>query len=249
VDIFDNDLVERIEKKNGGFSAHTKKGKTLDTKTILVATGSHRKRLNVPGEREFEGKGVVFCSTCDAPLFGGKTVAVVGGGNAGLEAVNDLLPYASKIYLLEYEAALRGDPITQEKVLSEKNVSVILNAAVEEIVGDEMVCELRYKDRIGGELKSLPVEGVFVEIGVVPSSDCVRELVGLNQRGEIVVDHKTQATSLNGIWAAGDVTDALYRQNNVSVGNAVTAVLNIYDHLNTAHSYPHDQLKRFLREL
>jgi alkyl hydroperoxide reductase subunit F len=187
--------------------------------------------LDVPGEKEFEGKGVVYCSTCDAPIFQGKEVAVVGGGNAGLEAVTDLLPYASKIYLIHRNDILKGDLVTQEKVKASLKVNVILNAEVQKILGDKTVTGLEYKDKNSGSLKELKVEGVFVEIGIIPNSDLVEDIVSLNFRGEIATDPKTQATSHIGIWAAGDATDGLYRQNNISAGDAVKAVLNIYDFL------------------
>jgi len=124
------DKVAKIEKKEGGFTVTTEKGKTFDTKTILLTTGSHRRKLGVPGEKEFEGKGVAYCATCDAPLFAGMDVAVVGGGNAGLEAVVDLFPYAKKIYLLHRGDALKGDPITQERVTSSDQVEIILNKVI-----------------------------------------------------------------------------------------------------------------------
>ena len=217
--------------QGGGFRVETKQGTTLETRTVLMALGSRRRRLGVPGEDKFEGKGVVFCSTCDAPLFKDKVTAVVGGGNAGLEAVRDLLSYASKIYLVVRSDALKGDPITQDTVKQSPKVDIIYNAETQEILGDGFVTALRYKDKASGGVKELKLDGVFVEIGSVPNSDLVKDVVERNERGEIVVDHKTQRTSLPGIWAAGDVSDVLYKQNNVSVGDAVKAVLNIYDYL------------------
>ncbi|MBI2036987.1 MAG: FAD-dependent oxidoreductase [Candidatus Liptonbacteria bacterium] len=164
---------------------------------------------------------------------------MVGGGNAGLEAVRDLLPYAAKIYLVVRSDALKGDPVTQDTVKQSPKVEVIYNAETQEVLGDGFVTGLRYKDNVSGPdasagaggMKELKLDGVFVEIGSVPNSDLVKDLVQLNERGEIVVDHKTQRASLAGIWAAGDVSDVLYKQNNVSVGDAVKAVLNIYDYL------------------
>jgi alkyl hydroperoxide reductase subunit F len=175
---------------------------------------------------------VAYCATCDAPVFGGKTVAVVGGGNAGLESVIDLISYAEKIYLLEFTDALRGDQITQEKVRTSTGVEILLNAKATEVVGAQFVTGLKYEDQKTKEIKELGVEGVFVEIGSMPNSDFVRDLVQLNKLGEVIVDHKTQASSFPGIWAAGDVSDVLYKQNNISAGDAIKAVLNIYDYLN-----------------
>ncbi|KKU19153.1 MAG: NADH dehydrogenase, partial [Parcubacteria group bacterium GW2011_GWA2_46_10] len=202
-----------------------------EAKKVLVTSGSHRKRLEVPGGKEFDGKGVAYCATCDAPLYQDKDVAVVGGGNAGLESVIDLEPYASKIYLLHRRDELKGDPVSQEKIKGMKKVEIIYNADTQEIMGDKFVTGLRYRDNKTGEEKTLAVQGVFVEIGIVPNSDIVADLVKLNSRGEIVVDHKTQLTSDPGIWAAGDVTDVLYNQNNISAGDAIKAVLNIYDRI------------------
>jgi alkyl hydroperoxide reductase subunit F len=214
-----------------GFRVTTKKGKVFEAKAILLVSGSRRRKLGVPGEKEFEGKGVAYCSTCDAPLFGGRQVAVVGGGNSGLEAVRDLLPYAAEIYLLHHRSELKGDKETQEKVLNHKNIHVILNAETQSINGQTGVESLTYKDLSTGETKVLPVQGVFVEAGLLPNSDIVKDLVELNDHGAVKINFQTQATSREGIWAAGDVADSLYRQNNISMGDAVKAVLNIYDYL------------------
>ncbi len=234
IDIVDGDLATGVAKRDDGtFAVTTKNGKSLETKYILLTSGSRRKRLGVSGEDAFDGKGVVFCTTCDAPLFGGKTVAVVGGGNSALEGVEDLLQYASKVYLIVRSEVLRGDPITQEKVKSHPNVEILWNTVVEEIKGStnepQFVNGIKYKNIKTGEEKDLPLDGVFIEIGLTPNSDFVKDLVTLNEIGHVVVDHKTQQTSCPGIWAAGDVSDVLYDQNNISVGDAIKATLNIYD--------------------
>ncbi len=232
IEIAEGARAASVAPEGNGFGITTEADKKFYAKTILLATGSGRRRLGVPGEREFEGKGVVYCATCDAPLFGGKDVAVVGGGNAGLEAVVCLLPYARHIFLLECTGALRGDEVTIEKIEKQPSVEVITDAEAEAIVGERMVRGIRYRPVGGGAPVEIPVDGVFVEIGIVPSSDVVRGLVALNGRGEVTVDPRTQATSRAGIWAAGDVTDGLYRQNNISAGDAVKAILNIWDFLN-----------------
>lgn len=231
IEIIEGERVNSVTKSDKGFLVTTEGGKEFETKTVLVTAGSMRKKLGIPGEAQFDGKGVVYCSTCDAPLFGGKTVAVIGGGNAGLEAVIDLFPYAEKIYLLEYSGELKGDPITQEKIRSNKKVEIILNAKTMEIVGEGFVTGLKYEDRSTGKTKELALGGVFVEIGAIPNTGFVKDLVELNDFGEIIVDHKTQKASIDGIWAAGDASDVLYKQNNVSAGDAVKAVLNIDSHL------------------
>lgn len=234
IDIVEGDLVEKIERIPGdtpAFKAVTKDGKVFEAKTVLLTAGSRRKKLGVSGEKELEGKGVVYCSTCDAPLFGGQDVAVVGGGNAGLEAVEDLIPYAGKIYLLHYRDVLKGDPVTQERIKASPKVTILLNAETKRICGEKSVTGLEYNDLVSGETKTLVVQGVFVEIGIVPNGDLLKNLVALNGRGEVIVDHKTQRASIPGVWAAGDATDVLYKQNNISAGDAVKAVLNINDYL------------------
>ena len=232
IEIVEGQRVEKVEKlADNHFRLRVTDGATYETTKVLIASGSHRKRLEIPGGREFDGKGVAYCATCDAPLYQNKTVAVVGGGNAGLESVIDLEPYASKIYLLHRRDELKGDPITQEKIRGMSKVEIIYNADTTEVMGDKFVTGLRYKDNKTGEEKTLAVQGVFVEIGIIPNSDIVKDIVKLNSRGEIIVNHKTQVSSDPGIWAAGDVTDVLYNQNNISAGDAVKAVLNIYDRI------------------
>ncbi len=232
IDIFDGERVVKIEKSGENFVVKTESGKTYEAKYLLTTAGSRRRHLGVPGEDRHEGRGVAYCSICDAPLFGDKVVAVVGGGNAGLEAVVDLQPYAKKIYLLERGDSVKGDPITFEKIKKDSKVEVILNAQTLEIVGDAAVNGLKYKDLKTNEEKILTLEGVFVEVGILPNSEMLGDLVEKDKFGDVVVDHKTQRTSCPGLWAAGDVTDVLYKQNNISAGDAVKAVLNIYDELN-----------------
>ncbi|OGZ43927.1 MAG: hypothetical protein A3J55_00650 [Candidatus Ryanbacteria bacterium RIFCSPHIGHO2_02_FULL_45_17b] len=231
VEIKAPELVTKISKKDGGFLVETDRGGVYETRTVIVTSGARRRKLGIPGEKEFDGKGVAYCSTCDAPLFSGKDVAVVGGGNAGLEAAVDLLPYANKIYLLEYTDTLKGDPVTQEKIKSSGKAEVIYHAETVRVEGEKFVTGLVYKDRVSGEEKTLSVGGVFVEIGSVPNSEFIKDLVELNKAGEIVIDHKTSATSVPGIWAAGDVTDEMYKQNNISVGDGVKAALSCYQYL------------------
>ena len=231
----EGDRVSRVEKKNGGFLVQTESGKTEEAKTVLIVSGSRRRTLNVPGEERLNGKGVIYCTTCDAPLFSGKTVAVIGGGNSGLESARDFLSYCPKVYLLQHSDRLKGDPVTEEKLRKDPRMTILLNAETTEILGDTFVTGLRYKDLATGEIRELALQGVGVEIGSVPNSEMVKNLVTLNKSGEIVIDHKTQVASERGIWAAGDVTDALYKQNNISAGDAIKAILNIDDHLHRNH--------------
>ncbi len=160
---------------------------------------------------------------------------MVGAGNAGLEAVVDSIPYANNIYLLVRGTELRGDAVTQEKVKNHPKVKILYNAVTEEVLGEKMVTGVRYQDNATGEKKELSIQGFFVEIGSLPNSDFVKDLVELNKIGEIVVDHKTQASSCVGIWASGDVSDVVYKQNNISAGDAIKGLLNIYDFLHRNH--------------
>jgi thioredoxin-disulfide reductase len=231
IEIKDQTLALKIEKKDNGFVVKTNKEEVFETKTVLMALGTHYRKLNVPGEDKFMGRGVFYCATCDAPLMKGKAVVIVGGGNSGFESAIDLLPYASKIYLLEYTDTFSADLTTQEKAKNSGKIEAITMAAVQEVFGDELVKGIKYQNRQSGETKELAVEGIFVSIGYQPSSEIVKGLVELNKAGEIVVDCKTQRSSLEGIWAAGDISDALYRQGNIAIGDAIKAVLNIYDYL------------------
>lgn len=232
IEIIEGEKVTEIKKEGEAFKLKTDKDKELETKTALVVSGSHRRRLGIPGEDKFDGNGVAFCSICDAPMFKDKDVAVVGGGNSGLEAVVDLLPYASKIYLVVRGEKLKGDPVTQEQIKGKDKVEILFNADSREIQGDKTVTGLKYEDLKSNEMKELNVGGVFVEIGAVPNTEFVKDLVDINDYKEIIVDHKTQRASVEGIWAAGDASDVLYKQNNVSAGDAIKAVLNIYEYLN-----------------
>ena len=231
IEIKDGVRVSKIEKIAGGFKIFVN-DESFETKTLLIALGSRYRRLNVSGEDKFEGKGVFYCSTCDAPLMKGKTAGVIGGGNSGFGAAADLLPYASKIYVLEYSDILKADQITQEKIKNSGKAEIITMAEVSEIFGGDFVSGLKYKDRRNGEAKEINLDGVFVAIGYQPNSDLVKDLIELNPRGEIIINHQTQKTSCEGIWAAGDITDVLYKQINIAIGDATKAVLNIYEYLN-----------------
>ncbi len=214
------------------FAVKTDQGNTHRGKTVVLAAGARRRKLGVTGEEKFEGKGVAYCSTCDAPLFSDKKVAVIGGGNAGLEAVQDLFPYASEVYLLEYGNQIKGDPVTFEDIKKNPKLKeVFLNAQTLEILGDKFVTGLKYQDRSSGEEKTLELDGVFVEIGSVPNSEMVKGLVELDKWGQVIIDSKHASTSHPGIFAAGDITDDPYKQNNISAGDAVKAALAAYAYL------------------
>lgn len=220
-----------IKEKGGQFVVMTDKNE-YQAKTLIVASGARRRKLDVPGAKQFEGKGIAYCSTCDAPIFADKPVAVVGGGNAGVEAVQDLIPYASEIYLLDKDVQLRADPITIEKIKqSPKLKKIIYRADIIEVIGDRFVSGLKFKNGLTGEEELLKVNGIFVAIGTLPNSEIVKDLVELNERQEIIIDHRSGATSHPAIFAAGDVADSLYKQNNISAGDGIKAALSAYYYL------------------
>ena len=212
------------------FDVVTDAGDLYRGKALILAIGGRRRKLNVPGEQEFDGKGVVYCSTCDAPLFRDKTVAVVGGGNAGMEAVIDLFPYAKKIYLLQRSNILKADKGTQEKVRENEKVEILLNARIKKIEGETFITGLIYED-VDGKEQKLDIEGVFVEIGSVPNSEIVKDIVELDRYGQIKIDSKLGTTSHQGVFAAGDITDDPYKQNNISAGDGVKSALAAYAYL------------------
>jgi alkyl hydroperoxide reductase subunit F len=213
------------------FEVTTDQGQTYRTRTVIVASGGRRKRLQVPGEDRLDGQGVAYCSTCDAPFFQNLDVAVVGSGNSALETVIDLAPYARKIYLLIRGNQPKGDPSMQEKVTGIPQLQILPQTAVQEILGEESVAGLRFQDLQTGKASELAVKGVFVAIGSVPNSDFVRSLVDTNQSGEILIDHQTAQTSRKGIFAAGDVTNDPFKQNNISAGDGVRAALSAYHYI------------------
>lgn len=214
------------------FEVKTDQGNNYRGKMVIVCSGARRRKMGIPGENNFEGKGVSYCSTCDAPLFKGRKVAVVGGGNAGLEAIIDLFPYVEEIYLLDRGEAIRGDQTAFEEVrINPKFKGAIFNARVLEILGEQLVTGLKYQDTKTAEEKILEVQGVFVEIGSVPNSELVKDLVQLDEHGQIIINFQHSRTSHPGIFAAGDVTCDPYKQSNISAGDGVKAALAAYDYL------------------
>lgn len=229
IEVKDGVLVTGVAQQDDGFLITDSKGNTYQTKTVLVTAGSGYRHLGVPGEQEFSGNGVFYCATCDAPLMQDKAVVVIGGGNSGLEAARDLLPFASNVTILEFAPQLKGDPVTQEVLRKDPKVTVITRARVKEISGNGAVRGLTYIDLATNEERKLDVEGVFVAIGMQPNSDIMQGLVDMTPSRNIMVDHKTMQTSASGIWAAGDITDGFYNQINTAIGDAVKAVLNIHE--------------------
>lgn len=218
----------KVEKNGDGFSVFTDKG-SYETRSVLVATGSHRRKLSIPGAEKFDNKGISYCASCDGPLFADKDVVIVGGGNAGFETAAQLLAYAKSVTLLHRGFHFsKADPITVEKVLKHPKMSVLKESAPTAVKGEQFVNAIVYKNTKTGEEKELPTEGIFVEIGATPTTDFVKGIVDLNEYGAIKIDPWTQQASLKGIWAAGDCTNVLYHQNNISAGDGVRAIEDIY---------------------
>lgn len=220
--------ASKVEKAAEGFLITTTQG-THEAKTVLIATGGSRKKLDAVGADTFEHKGVTYCASCDGPLFTGQDVAVVGGGNAGFETAAQLLAYCKSVTLVHrHHSFLKADKATVDAVLAHPNMRVLYNAVPVEVKGDMFVNALVTKDVDTGALTETPVAAVFVEIGMIPATDLVKGLVDLDDWGKIKVDGKSQRTSLPGIWAAGDCSDGLYHQNNIAAGDAVKALEDIY---------------------
>lgn len=206
-------------------------GASLKAKTLILATGARWREMNVPGEQEYRGKGVAYCPHCDGPLFKGKRVAVIGGGNSGVEAAIDLAGIVAHVTLIEFDSALRADAVLQKKLHSLANVTVITSALTTEVKGDgQKVSGLVYQDRSSEELHTVELEGIFVQIGLLPNSDWLKGVIELSPRGEIIVDSKG-GTNVPGIFAAGDVTTVPYKQIVIAVGDGAKASLSAFDHL------------------
>jgi len=206
-------------------------GATLKSKTVILSTGARWREMNVPGEAEYKAKGVCFCPHCDGPLFKGKRVAVIGGGNSGVEAAIDLAGIVSHVTLLEFADTLRADAVLQDKLNSLPNVTVIKSALTTEVIGDgQKVTAIRYKDRVGGSEQVVELEGIFVQIGLLPNTDWLKGTVELSKHGEIIIDAKGQ-TSVPGVFAAGDCTTVPYKQIIIAMGAGATASLSAFDHL------------------
>lgn len=217
-----------LEKNGSTFKVTTGKN-TYEAKAVLIATGGHRRKLTIPGAEAFENKGVTYCASCDGPLFADQDVAVIGGGNAGFETAQQLLAYAKSVTLIHRRASFdKADAATVEAVKAHPNFTPLMNSEPVEIKGSPFVNALVVKNIESGETKELPVTGIFVEIGMLPNTDFAEGVVTLDEHKRIVVDAKNQRTGVEGVWAAGDVTDELYHQNNIAAGDGVKALEDIY---------------------
>jgi alkyl hydroperoxide reductase subunit F len=224
--------VNDIKKSDSGFTTITDNG-SFESKAVLIATGSTRRKLEVPGAEEFDNKGLTYCASCDGPLFSGQDVVVIGGGNAALETSAQLLAYCKSVTLLNRSEKLKGDEITVEKLKTNPNFKVLLNAIPKEIKGDKFLNGIVYENAQNKEVVELKVSAVFVEIGLIPTTYFAKNILDLNSIGQIPVDPRNQKTNVKGIWAAGDCTDGLYHQNNIASGDAVKALEDIYMELHT----------------
>jgi len=217
--------------ENGLFTVKLANGATLRSRTVVLATGARWRELNVPGERDYRGRGVAYCPHCDGPLFKGKRVAVIGGGNSGVEAAIDLAGIVAHVTVIEFDSRLRADEILQRKLRSLPNVRIILSAQTTEVHGEGgKVTGLTYKDRGTGELHRLDVEGVFVQIGLLPNTDWLKGTIELSPRGEIEVNARGE-TSMAGVFAAGDATTTPYKQIVIAMGEGAKAALSAFDYL------------------
>lgn len=227
LNIVEDEYVTKIEGTDGDFTVATDKN-SYNSKTVLVSTGSSRRKLDISGADIFEHKGLTYCASCDGPLFSDTDVVVVGGGNAGFESAAQLLAYCKSVTLLS-RSEPRADAITVEKLKQNEKFKLVINAIPKKVEGSVFVESFTYTDSSGDI--TIPVSAIFVEIGQIPATSFVDGVVDMTPTKNIVIDPRTQETSVKGIWSAGDCTDVLYHQNNIAAGDAVRALEDIYLHL------------------
>jgi alkyl hydroperoxide reductase subunit F len=231
VDIMNLQRAESLKTVGNMIEVTLANGASLTSKSVIVATGARWREMNVPGEKEYRGRGVAYCPHCDGPLFKGKRVAVIGGGNSGIEAAIDLAGVVAHVTVLEFDSQLRADAVLQKKLASLPNVEVIVSAQTTEVIGDgNKVNALVYTDRVSSDSRTVALEGIFVQIGLVPNTDWLKGTVALSNRGEIEIDTRG-ATSVPGVFAAGDATTVPYKQIIIAMGAGATAALGAFDHL------------------
>jgi len=233
VDVMDLQRAEKLVPtgKDGLVEVQLANGASLKSRTVILSTGARWRQMNVPGENEYRNKGVAYCPHCDGPLFKGKRVAVIGGGNSGVEAAIDLAGIVAHVTLIEFDSQLRADDVLQRKLRSLPNVRVVTSAQTTEVLGDgSKVNGLVYKDRSGGDTHRVELEGIFVQIGLLPNTEWLKGVVALSPRGEIIVDDRGQ-TSVPGVFAAGDATTVPYKQIVIAMGEGSKAALSAFDHL------------------
>lgn len=224
----DGALVSSISGVAGDFTVTLEDGKTFSARAVLIASGSKRRALEVPGAAEFENKGLTYCASCDGPLFSDQDVIVVGGGNAAFETAAQLLAYCKSVTLLNRSNTFRADEITVAQTKKDPKFKAITDIELLDVYGSKFTEGLTIKHTATGEVEKIVGSGIFVEIGQIPNSSFAKDFVEMNPVGSIKIDPRTQATSIKGVWAAGDVTDVLYHQNNIAAGDAVRALEDIY---------------------
>lgn len=228
LDIIEGKKIIDIQKIENKIVTKTESGEILESLALLIATGSGRRKLEAINSDIYEHKGITYCASCDGPMFADQDVLVIGGGNAAFETAMQLLAYCKSVTLIHRSAEFRADQITVNKILENPKFKAITNAEILRVDGDKFVESLTYKDKTTGEEITLPTTGIFVEIGQTPNTDFAKGVVEIDQIGKIVVDPMTQASSVPGIWAAGDCTNGRYHQNNIATGDAVKALEDAY---------------------
>lgn len=229
IDVMNLQRAKRLEKKDL-IEIELENGAVLKSKTVILSTGARWRNVGVPGEAEFKNKGVAYCPHCDGPLFAGKDVAVIGGGNSGVEAAIDLAGIVKHVTVLEFNAELKADSVLQDRLHSLPNVTVLTNVQTQEITGTDKVNGVTYVERETGEAKHIELAGIFVQIGLVPNTDWLGDTVERTKFGEIIVDNHG-ATNIPGVFAAGDCTNSPYKQIIISMGSGATASLGAFDYL------------------
>ncbi len=230
-EIMSGQQAVKLERTSKGFKVELASGATLTSTSVILSTGARWRKMGVPGEEQYINKGVAFCPHCDGPLFKGKRIAVIGGGNSGVEAAIDLAGLVSHVTLLEFDKTLRADEVLQRKLKSLPNVTILTSAKTTEVTGDgKRVNGLVYEDRVSGEKHNVALEGVFVQIGLVPNTEWLKGALSLNDRGEIITDNHG-ATSVPGVFAAGDCTTAPYKQIVIAMGEGARSSLAAFDYL------------------
>ena len=228
LEVKDGEKAVSVGKVEGGFLVKTESGKEFQTKTILITSGSGRRKLEATGADRLEHKGLTYCASCDGPLFADQDVVVIGGGNAGFETAAQLLAYCKSVTLLHRSESFRADEVTVEKVLRNPKMKAVKDLEILEVKGDKFVEGIVYKDNKTGEVTELKVSGIFIEIGQIPNTDFVKDIVPLDKQNRIKINPLNQRTETEGVWAAGDCTNILYHQNNIAAGDAVRALEDIY---------------------
>jgi alkyl hydroperoxide reductase subunit F len=231
VDVMNLQTAKSLSKTGDEITITLENGAKLKSKTVILSTGARWREMNVPGEQDYRGKGVAYCPHCDGPLYKGKRVAVIGGGNSGVEAAIDLAGIVSHITLIEFDNKLRADAVLQKKLNSLSNVTIITNALSKEVLGtDGKVTTLKYEDRASKQIHDIALEGIFVQIGLLPNTDWLKGAIDLSPRGEVIIDQKGE-TSMPGVFAAGDCTTVPYKQIIIAMGEGAKASLSAFDYL------------------